>query len=303
MKLDNIVQKFLALAGITSGLREPAASVFGYSLLDSADDDIGIYVRNGFLYNRNGTVVAELTTGGGGLRRTVSENFAALGTNDAVQVLQVTGAARATTTGLMHLMTTPGGYVFGCANIGVQTTSPVMAAAGLDIRGVETAAIGTELFSHGPLPTGKPFCVGKDPAFYFRVSITIADISGAGVLIAGFRRAEANNITYTSYLDYASIGVIASADPGAINIAQEINNAGTAPTDTTDTWADAATKVLEIRVSAGGVVTYLINGVAPTVTAAQTFDAGDPIVPFVHFIQSSDIAGEVTINDWQVGLQ
>lgn len=236
-------------------------------------------------------------------KRYVFEDFAGLDSNDAVAVLQVTGAARATTTGLMHLMTTPGGNVFGCANIGVQTTSPVTVANGLDIRGVETAAIGTELFSHGPLMTGKPFIVGNDPAFFFRVSLTIADISGAGVLIAGFRRCEANNITYTSYNDYGSIGVIASADPGAINIAQEINAAGTSPTDTTNTWADGATKVFEIRVSATGVVTYLINGVAPLVVAAQTFDDGDPLIPFVHFIQASDIAGEVTVNTWEAGLQ
>lgn len=300
--LDFSARKLAALAGInlnTAGLN--SASTVAYGLVDAADNEAAFYVKNGQTFNRNGVVISELGTNGGGLRRSLGENFAATATAEAVQVLQVTGAARATTTGLMHLLVTPGGLVFGCANIGVQTTSPVMAAAGLDIRGVETAAIGTELFSHGPLPTGKPFIIGKDPAFFFRVSLTVEDISGAGVLVAGFRRAEANNITYTSYLDYASIGVIAG--DGAINIAQEINNAGTAPTDTTNTWADTATKVFEIRVSATGVVTYLINGAAPTVTAAQTFDTGDPLIPFVHFIQASDIAGEVTINDWQVGLQ
>lgn len=235
--------------------------------------------------------------------RRVYEDFAATDTNDAVSVIQPTGAARATTTGLLHHMYTPGGNIFGCANIGVQTTSPVMAAAGLDIRGVETNAIGTEIFSNFAGATGRPFIVGNDPAFIFRVSLSIADISGATVLLAGFRRAEANNITYTSYLDYGAIGVIASADPGAINIAQEINNAGTAPTDTTDTWADAATKVLEILVSSAGVITYRINGSAPTVTAAQTFDDGDPVIPFVHFIQHTDIAGAVTINSWEAGPQ
>lgn len=231
------------------------------------------------------------------------EDFAAYDTNDSVSVIGLTGLARATTTGLVHRMYTPGGLKYSLGNIGVQTTSPVMAAAGLDIRGVETNAIGTEIFSHFVGATGRPFIIGNDPAFYFKASITIADISGATVLIAGFRRAEANNITYTSYLDYGAIGTIASADPGAINIAQEINNAGTAPTDTTDTWADAATKVLEIRVSATGVVSYLVNGVAPTVVpAAQTFDDGDPVIPFLHFIQHTDIAGLITLNSWEVGF-
>lgn len=293
MNWNLFANKAASLLNLT---RDPAPSpgAMVAAALSNKKGDIGAYID---------PVTRQLVTPFNSRRRYVYENFAALDTNDAVTVLQTTGAARATTTGLMHLMATPAGNVFGCANIGVQTTSPVMAAAGLDIRGVETNAIGTEIFSHGPLMSGKPFIVGNDPGFFFRVSITIADISGATVLLAGFRRAEANNITYTSYLDYASIGTIASAATGAINIAQEINNAGTSPTDTTNTWADGATKVFEIRVSALGVVTYLINGAAPTVTAAQTFDDGDPLIPFVHFIQHTDIAGEVTINSWEAGHQ
>jgi hypothetical protein len=234
-------------------------------------------------------------------RNIISENFTAHGTNDAVTILGLGGAAFATTTALVHRMTSPAGYKYSIANIGVQTTPPVMAASGLNIAGVATNAIGIEMFSHFAGADGTPFIVGKDPAFFFRVSLTIDDISGATVLLAGFRRAEVNNLTYTSYADYGAIGTIASAATGAINIAQEINGAGTSPTDTTDTWADAATKVLEIRVSASGVVTYLINGVAPTVTAAQTFDAGDPLVPFIHFINHTDVAALVTVNSFEVG--
>lgn len=234
------------------------------------------------------------------LNRRVYEDFAGLGTTDQISIIQPSGAARATTTAMLLHMYTPNANVFGCANIGVQTTSPAVIAAGLDIQGVNTNAIGTELFSNFAGATGRPFCVGRDPAFFFRVTIALDDVSGVGVLVAGFRRAEVNNITYTSYLDYGSIGLITT--DGKITIAQEINNAGTAPTDTTDTWADAATKTLEIRVSSAGVITYLINGVAPTVTAAQTFDAGDPVIPFVHFIQSTDIAVPV-ITEWVAGAQ
>jgi hypothetical protein len=259
-------------------------------------------------YGRLGAYIdptTRLLTQPGNLRnRRVVEDFAALDANDAVSVIQPTGAARASTTGLLHHLYTPGGNIFGCANIGVQTTSPVMSAAGLDIAGATTNAIGTELFTNFAGATGRPFIVGLDPAFFFRVSLTIADISGATVLLAGFRRAEANNITYTSYADYGAIGTIASAATGAINIAQEINGAGTSPTDTTNTWADGETKILEIRVSATGVVSYTINGAAPTVVPdPQTFDDGDPLIPFVHFIQHTDDAGAITINSWEVGHQ
>lgn len=283
-QVANIVTKRLG----TVPLSPPYATV-ALALVNPQTGAIGMTV------DRAGNTVAASRAG----NRVISENFTAYDTNDAVSVLQLTGAARATTTALVHRMTSPGGYLYSLANIGVQTTSPVMAAAGLDIRGVETNAIGTEIFTHLAGATGTPFIVGNDPGFFLRVSLTVEDISGAGVLLAGFRRAEVNNITYTSYADYGAIGVIAG--DGAINIAQEINAAGTAPTDTTNTWADTATKVFEIRVDAAGKVTYLINGAAPTVTAAQTFDDGDPLVCFLHFIQASDIAGAVTLNSWECG--
>lgn len=275
----------------------PAYTTVALALINSDTGAIGAYV------DKAGNLIS---TSRGSSARVISENFTAYDTNDAVAVLQTSMAARATTTALVHIMTSPGGYKYALGNIGVQTTSPVMAASGLDIRGAETTAIGTEIFTHVGGATGTPFVVGKDPAFFFRVSITIANISGAAVLLAGFRRAEVNNVTYTSYADYGAIGTIASAATGAINIAQEINAAGTAPTDTTNTWADGETKVLEIRVSAGGIVTYLINGVAPTVTAAQTFDDGDPLIPMLHFIQqttTTDVAGLITLNSYESGYQ
>jgi hypothetical protein len=50
------------------------------------------------------------------------------------------------------------------------------------------------------------------------------------------------------------------------------DNNATTTTDTTDNASDGTDHTIEVRVSAAGVVTYLIDGVAPTTTAAFTID-------------------------------
>ena len=51
-------------------------------------------------------------------------------------------------------------------------------------------------------------------------------------------------------------------------------------------------QVLEL-VSAAGVVTYTIDGVAPTVTAAYTFTAALGVIPFVRFLHAADVGGKL----------
>jgi hypothetical protein len=82
-----------------------------------------------------------------------------------------------------------------------------------------------------------------------------------------------------------------------------VGGAGTVTTDTTGTWADAATKTLEIKVSSAGVVTYLVNGVAPATVAAYTFTAAAVVIPFFYFLNHTDLAGAVNLIAWEVGYQ
>ena len=261
-------------------------STFAYGLIDPSTKKLVRHV------NRQG-----------GVKATINERFADYDANDSVSFILPSGAARPTTTAVVSHMYTPGGNVYGVASIGTQTLTPVMTAAGLDISSDQVDTEGVEIFSNFAGATGSPFVVGYDPAFFFRVSLTCADASGAAVLIAGFRRAEVNNVTYTSYSDYAAIGLIAGGvAAGAINIVYE-NDASGSPTNTTDTWADTETKVFEIKVSGAGVITYKNNGAAPTTTLAGTFDDGDPVIPFVHLVQHGDLSGAVTINSWEVGYQ
>jgi hypothetical protein len=179
-----------------------------------------------------------------------------------------------------------------------------MAATGLDVQGDQVDNDGWELV-HGILgTTGRPFIIGDDRAFYTSITFSVAAMAGTDELHFGFRRAEALNATFDNYLDVASLGWNTAATPAAIKIETILNNGATTTTDTTDTLANATSVTFRVNVSAAGVVTYLIDGAAPTTTAAFTFDDGDPVIPFFHFLQANAAqTGALVITDWTTDYQ
>lgn len=180
---------------------------------------------------------------------------------------------------------------------GTQTiTAPQRTATGLDIGMDQTDDDGVEL-SQGILAGSKhAYTIGTDGPFHFRVKLKIADVSGTDDCAIGFRKAAAYAANIDDYTDMAALNVIS----GDIKIETILNNAATTTTDTTDNFADGETHELEVIVTSGGVVTYKIDGVAPTATAAFTFDSGDTVVPFLFFLHTTDVAGAVEIIEWQV---
>jgi hypothetical protein len=143
------------------------------------------------------------------------------------------------------------------------------------------------------------FTVGTD-AFYLKVGLKVADVSGSDICAVGFRKSDqAYQATFADYTDKATLNKIA----GDIKIETALNNAGDTTTDTTDDWADGEAHVLEVYVSAAGVVTYKIDGAAPTATAAFTFDSGDVVVPFFHLLHDATTPGAVYLQSWECGLQ
>jgi len=183
---------------------------------------------------------------------------------------------------------------YGAATIIV----PILEADGLDIGRDKTDTEGCEL-SLGILARSPgSFVIGTD-AFYLKATLKLADVSGLTEMAVGFRRIEAERPLFDNYLDAAVLNV----QNGAINIETILNNAATTTTDTTNTWADAAEKTLEVYVAKSGAVTYKINGAAPTVTAAFTFDATDTVQAFVHLIHATVAPGKVHISRWESGLQ
>ena len=184
--------------------------------------------------------------------------------------------------------------------LGTQTLIPPnIVAAGLDIAQDLTNNDGMELCGSPSTGTGIEFTVGTDAAFYFACTITITDVTGTDDFAIGFRKKEAFQAAVDNYDEMAAFNVIS----GDIKIETILNNGSTTTTDTTDNWADAASKTLKVLVSSAGVVTYQIDGSAPTTTAAFTFDNGEVVTPFVYLVHDSDVAESTIITTWDVGFQ
>jgi hypothetical protein len=143
------------------------------------------------------------------------------------------------------------------------------------------------------------FVVGSDEACFFRCKFKVADVSGSDLTVMGFRKQEAANGTFTSYTDYAVIGHVS----GDIVIKTELNSGGTTTVDTTQNWADGETHTLVVKVSAAGVVTFEVDGAAPTVTTTFTFDTGDRIVPVFYILHDATSPGQITWREVEVGPQ
>jgi len=185
--------------------------------------------------------------------------------------------------------------------IGDQTAvEPSWDANGLDFGINLTSDEGLEFTSGGIVARGRNiFTVGTDPAFFLSVTLKITDVTGTDDCLIGFRKVEAYQAAVDDYDEMAAMNVI----QGLITIETILNDATAVSTDTTDTWADTATKTLTVRVSEAGVVTYQNDGAAPTVTAAFTFDDTEVVTPFFYFLHTDHFAETTYLQGWECGYQ
>ena len=198
------------------------------------------------------------------------------------------------------------GFRLASYPIGTSTIVPIMTAAGLDITGDLAANEGWVVVGGGWAgSSGRPFFVGTDPAFYTCADIWSPDVSGNALLQVGFKGMEENTATLTSVTDYAMIGLVA----GDVYIKTGLGGSDTS-TDTTDNVADSTTVANGthkycVYVSALGVVTYTLDGSAPTTTAALTLTSGLPMQPVVWFVMDAgtDYGETTTIVKWDTGYQ
>jgi hypothetical protein len=207
------------------------------------------------------------------------------------------GGASAGTDNTTNVAIFEGGELFEYHLTGTQTIlAPTITTSGLLVSLDLTDTEGVE-YTQGITAQSKvAYTIGTD-AFYGKLTFTLADVSGVAEAAFGFRSDEAYT-TVDAYTDLACL----NCQGGTINIETILNNGTTTTTDTTDTWADGEEHTFEIYVSTAGVVTYKIDGVAPTVTAAFTFDTGDVVVPFCNLLHDTTSPGAIHFQTWNVGL-
>jgi hypothetical protein len=279
----------------------------------------------GTMVHGNGTTLTTLAIGSKGSKLSVNgpgsaptwgpdkcvyEDFSAYAATDQVANMLATGVAFAGTADALHHCYTPAGNVFCFEALGAgQTLEPVLTADGLNMAGDQTNDEGYEIYSNFLGASGHPFRIGE-AAFYFLCKFFVTDGTGTDDLQVGFRRAEICRPNFDDYVDAATLGVNTAAAPLAIKIATINDGAATTETDTNQTLASATAVQFKILVDAAGAVTYQHDIVAPgtlaapVATAAFSFDAGDPVIPFFRVLQVvAPGTGAVPILLWEVGYQ
>lgn len=285
--------RILAAAALVAGIAlaaNAADPTYGTKVYDKLGGDT-LVVANG------GTVLVEP---GGRISAPLMDTF-----KSVIQCELLTGAAATGATGDTDLLRTGSNvFEYHIKGAGQTIICPTLTAAGIDIALDETNTEGVEITSGiATLQVPYAYTVGTSGAFQFCATATIDDASGASNFLVGFRKAEAYQADEASYADYALIGTVGTANPNTIQIETEIAGGGTTTTDTTNTWADNASKTLCVKVSSAGVVTYTINGAAPTATAAYTFANALTVIPTIYFLHGGDVANTVTLQTFEAGIQ
>jgi len=222
-----------------------------------------------------------------------------------VQSNLTTGAAPTGANGDINLMYMQDGCLMEQFIIGTQTIiAPRMTANGLNISLDQTDDEGQEI-SFGMRSNAKHvYTIGTSAAFFAEATIYVGDLSGCEPLLFGFRKVQANNADYTNYTDFYCLGLNNATSATNVTVAGQINGAGITLQDTGDAWGgDGTAQTLKVLVSASGVCTAEVGGVAVSTPLAQTFDNGDEIAFFCHFLHDTDLAGEVGLQNLKIGFQ
>lgn len=234
-------------------------------------------------------------------------DFTGDGDGENLQCLEQDGTvASATEFALNYCYTSHGTFAY--IPTSGQTLFPDMDAGSLDIAMDQTDDDGAELSAGGPLvPGGRPFFVGRDPAFYTCAKMAVADVSGSDEFHIGFRRPHTAVALDSAWDDNQSFFVIGWNGTDAsqtIDIESDDDGGGTTTTAVTPatTIADATTFTACVFVSATGVATASFDGTTVAGTAF-TFDDGEPLMPIIAFVQANAAqTGEVDLYVWEAGF-
>lgn len=219
-----------------------------------------------------------------------------------------TGGVATGATGDINLLSFKEGIIMEQFIIGGGQTiiKPVMDASGLLCSLDLVATEGAEYnFGAARSLSEFAFTIGTSAAFFFEVEMTLADISGGNPYFIGFRKAEANNGTYTAYTDAYALGMHDVTSSTNLTLYSELNSGGSTLQDSTTAWTggDGGTVTMKVLVSAAGVVTATIDGGAPAAPLAYTFDNADVVCPFIHLVHGATLPGAIHLVSLDVGFQ
>ena len=180
---------------------------------------------------------------------------------------------------------------------------PAITTTGINVSGDQTANDGWDIRTKSSLQLGTLnadyFTVGASGAFYLKVKLKLADVSGTDDLRLGFMKDQAFAAAVDDTDDAAWIQVLS----GDIRTQTIVGDAGNVNTDLTSgggdgagNFADGATHTFVVQVASDGKVTYKIDGAAPTGAVAYTFTSGLNVVPHFYFLHDSDICETI---EWQ----
>lgn len=225
------------------------------------------------------------------------QTFAA-GAGKGLAMLEQDGTAYSTTAGATnHIYYQYTQYNFTTIATATGTVTPASEATGLDLNaGAPGDNDHWEMHAGIGGASGRPFIAGVDPAVKFCATFTLHDVSGTDGFWCGLRTPDVP-VVITNYTDYAAIGL--GTNTGDIYV----NDKTTGGTDTTDNWADDASHAICTLASAAGVVTYTIDGVAPSATDAHTLSDGKLFIPFCQLINTSDVADDSWLTNWSMAVQ
>lgn len=250
-------------------------------------DDIG--ANSLTVSNNSGTQRASITSRGDISGRNINvtnTNITSINVDPILQSNANTGAAPTGATGDYNIMYLQDGVTMKQFILGAGQTiiAPRLADDGLLISLDLATSEGAEYYFGHTTRSRHAFTIGTDAAFFVEASFKVADCGTSDPLWLGFRKNGAPNAVFTNYTDAGCIGLRNTSAADTIIIGDNLNAGGWTYTSTTDAWTDGETHVLRVNVSGAGVVTYLIDGAAPTATHALTFDNGDVVIPFIHHL-------------------
>ncbi|TPV95987.1 MAG: hypothetical protein B7733_07105 [Myxococcales bacterium FL481] len=176
-----------------------------------------------------------------------------------------------------------------------QSATPTRGGVGIDIAVDNVDDEAVELVAVNPW-----FTIGTDPGFFLEVTLSIDVVAGTDDFFVGFRKnAATQNTSWATYTDYFGLGLVAA--DGALNIREQLNDAGETATDTTDTLSNNTVHTFRVEVTDAGVCTAQIDGAAPTVTSAFTFDTGDQVNAAIYLLQDTTTTDNAWLRTMEIG--